>query len=185
MLALINELLDSARLEAGRDLTLNTRPVQLAPLLERLARSLRFHKHWSDDHQVELDIGPLPEIEADEDKVAQILSNLLNNAVKYSPQGGRITLSAREEEGGIRFSVSDEGVGITPEHQEKLFTKFERLDRGQIERIPGTGLGLFLTRHLVELHGGSITCESEPGRGSTFTVLLPTRPPASQVAAIG
>ncbi len=178
MLALINELLDSARLEAGRELTLNTRAVQLAPVLERLARSLRFHKHWTENHRVELDIGNLSEIEADEDKVAQILTNLLNNAVKYSPQGGIIKLSAGEEDGGIRFSVTDDGVGITPEQQAKLFTKFERLDRGQIERIPGTGLGLFLTRHLVELHGGAISCESAPARGSTFTVFLPRRPAA-------
>src|SRR5687767_6058123 len=178
MLALINELLDSARLEAGRPLTLNTRPVQLAPLIERLARSLRFHKYWSENHRVKLEVGPLPEIEADEDKVAQILTNLLNNAVKYSPQGGPITLSARTEDGGIRVSVSDEGMGITAEHQAKLFTKFERLDGSHIDRIPGTGLGLYLTRHLVELHGGSITCESEPSRGTTFTVFLPARPPA-------
>ncbi len=180
MLDLINELLDSSRLEAGRPLTLNARPVQLRPLLERLARSQRFYKFWTPDHRMVSDISDdLSEIEADEDKVHQIVGNLLTNAIKYSPNGGNIRLAAQPKDKGIEIAVSDEGLGMNEEQQSRLFRQFERIEREDIERIPGTGLGLFLTRHLVDLHGGRITCESEPGKGSTFTVWLPLHPPAA------
>jgi len=174
MLNLINELLDSARLEAGRPLALDARPLKIGPLLEKLARLSRLHRFWTDKHRLTLDIAPdLPEIEADADKVHQILTNLLNNAIKYSPGGGTITVTARPENEGVRITVQDEGVGMNEEQQARLFGRYERLERDDIKRLPGTGLGLYLTRHLVELHGGTISCESEPGRGSTFTVFLP------------
>jgi signal transduction histidine kinase len=180
MLDLINELLDSSRLEAGRPLTLNARSVQLRPLLERIARSQRFYKFWTSNHRMVCDVADdLPEIETDEDKVHQIVGNLLTNAIKYSPNGGTIRLAAGPKDKGIEISVSDEGLGMNEEQQSRLFRQFERIEREDIERIPGTGLGLFLTRHLVDLHGGRITCESEPGKGSTFTVWLPLYPPAA------
>jgi len=178
MLNLINELLDSSRLEAGRTLALNERPLDLGPLLERIARAQRFYKYWTLKHHIVTRIDPeLSEIEGDEDKILQIVSNLLTNAIKYSPDGGEIMLSARPVEGGVTISVRDQGVGMTPEQQTQLFGRYERLDRAEIENIGGTGLGLYLTRHLVELHGGSITCESRAGEGSTFTVFLPSSLP--------
>jgi len=178
MLTLINELLDSSRLEAGRPLSLNARPMDVKAALERMARAQRFSKYWTRDHHLASEIDPdLPEIVADEDKVLQIVSNLLTNAIKYSPKGGEIRLTARREDGGVEIVIKDSGVGMSTEQQEKLFGRFERLERADIAKIEGTGLGLFLTKRLVELHGGSISCQSAPGEGSAFTVHLPAHPP--------
>jgi hypothetical protein len=149
-----------------------------------MARSQRFYKFWTDRHTLAAEIDPaLPEIEADEDKVLQILSNLLTNAIKYSPNGGEIRLEAAPCEGGVEIRVLDHGVGLKPADQERLFGRFERLERDDIKKIGGTGLGLFLTRYLVELHGGRITCKSAPGEGSTFTVFLPAKPPETEAGA--
>ncbi len=181
MLALLNQLLDSARLEARRPLTLNPKPIDVKSMIERLARSQRFYKFWKAEHRLTLDLPEdLPQIEADEDKLHQILSNLFSNATKYSPEGGNIAVAARAVNGSIQIVVSDEGVGMTKNQVSKLFGRFERLERKSIERISGTGLGLFLTRHLIDLHGGSIECVSEPGKGSSFTVTLPLKPPAAE-----
>lgn len=179
MLNLINELLDSSRLEADRPLSLNARPIDVTPVLNKLARSQRFFKFWTPQHEMVTDIdSDLPLIEADEDKVLQIVANLLSNAVKYSPEGGKVTLAAKAVENGIRIVVTDEGVGMEDEQRGKLFGKYERMDRASIRTISGTGLGLYLTRHLVELHGGTIACESKASKGSQFTVFLPLQPPS-------
>ncbi len=176
MLDLINELLDSSRLEAGRPLTLNARPLKVRPFLERLARSQRYYRFWTPKHQMVIDLPQdLPEIDADQDKLHEIVANVLSNAIKYSPDGGQIRLAARVVGDLLDIRISDQGVGMNEEQCARLFRRYERLDREDIDRIPGTGLGLFLTKHLVELHGGEITCESEPGRGSTFRVALPLR----------
>ena len=176
MLNLINELLDSSRLEAHRPVTLNARNIDIAPVLNKLARAQRFYSSWTPEHRMITDIAPdLPLIEADEDKVMQIVSNLLSNATKYSPSGGEIILSARRGHEGVEIVVHDHGVGLTDEQQDMLFGQFERLEREDIEKIGGTGLGLYLTRHLVELHGGTIRCESARGEGSAFTVFLPEK----------
>jgi signal transduction histidine kinase len=178
MLNLINELLDSSRLEAGHKLSINARPIQIRPLLERLARAQRFYKFWTPKHNMVVDIATdLPEIEADEDKVLQIVINLLSNAIKYSPEGGNVTLSAHPVEGGIEISVGDEGLGMNEEQCSKLFGQYERIERDDIRKIGGTGLGLHLTKHLVELHGGNIRCDSHAGEGSRFTVFLPAETP--------
>lgn len=180
MLEMINELLDSSRLEAGRPITLNARMLDLTPLLERICRFQRFYRFWTPAHTLKLEIEPgLPAIEADEDKLHQILSNLLSNAIKYSPEGGEILVRAYSVENGVHIEVRDNGIGMTQEQISKLFTPYERLEREEIRAIPGTGLGLFLTRHLVELHGGRITCQSEPGKGSLFTLFLPRHTPSA------
>ncbi|HZO91973.1 MAG TPA: GAF domain-containing sensor histidine kinase [Chthonomonadaceae bacterium] len=182
LLDLINELLDISRLEAGRPLTLAVREVALRPLLEKQIRRHRFYKYFTPNHQLVADIAPdLPAaLLADEDKLGQILANLLSNAIKYSPKGGTITLSAkRDGNDHILLSVRDEGVGMNEEQRARLFRQYERMEREEIRNIPGTGLGLYLVKHLVELHGGDITCQSAPGQGSTFTVRLPLQPPAA------
>ncbi|MGC8667478.1 MAG: ATP-binding protein [Chthonomonadales bacterium] len=179
MLGLINDLLDSSRLEAGKPITLAVRPVSLANLIRKAARAIRFYKFWTEAHSITVSVpDDLPEIEADADKLSQILDNLLTNAVKYSPNGGEISIQADALNGSVRIVVEDHGVGMTQEQLAKLFQRFERVERQEIAQIPGTGLGLYLTRHLVELHGGSITCESEAGKGSRFIVTLPVKPPA-------
>jgi signal transduction histidine kinase len=180
VLNLINELLDSARLEANRPLALNTRPLDIASLLQKQAQAQQFYNYWTQAHCMVVDIAPdLPEVLADEDKVNQIMANLLSNAIKYSPEGGPITMTARPANGGVEIMVRDEGVGMSDEQQSLLFGKYERLEREEIRNISGAGLGLYLTRRLVELHGGTISCRSVPGQGSAFTVFLPARPPSA------
>ncbi|MGZ6339997.1 MAG: sensor histidine kinase, partial [Candidatus Limnocylindrales bacterium] len=112
-------------------------------------------------------------IEADERKVKQILFNLLSNAVKFTPGGGRVTLAATADDGQVEISVRDTGVGITAEDQVRIFEEFTQVGPGATQE--GTGLGLALTRRLVELHHGRLSVASEPGAGSTFTVRLPLR----------
>lgn len=178
LLDMINELLDVSRLEAGRPLSVAYTEVELRPLFEKLVRRHRFYKFFTRNHRLETDIASdLPAfIEADEDKLNQVFSNLLSNAIKYSPNGGGVTLSARHEiDDHITIRVKDEGLGMTEEQAGRLFRQYERVERDDIRNIPGTGLGLYLVKHLVELHRGEISCESEPGKGSAFSVRLPIR----------
>jgi signal transduction histidine kinase len=112
-------------------------------------------------------------ITADERRVRQIVFNLLSNAVKFTPSGGRVDLSALAEDGRVEIAVADTGPGIPPEELERIFEEFEQATAGK--KAEGTGLGLPLSRRLVELHGGRLWVESEPGKGSTFRFTLPTR----------
>ena len=180
LLDMINELLDVSRLEAGRALTLATKTIELRPLLEKQARRHRYYKFFSKNHRLSVEIEPNSPttIEADEDKLNQVLSNLLSNAIKYSPEGGEIQLTARPEGAEhILLSVKDSGVGMTEEQCSRLFRQYERIEREDIKKIPGTGLGLYLVKHLVELHGGEISCASAQGSGSEFSLRLPLHPP--------
>src|SRR5262249_23122928 len=118
----------------------------------------------------------LPAIEADERKVKQVLYNLLSNAVKFTPDGGRIEVRVTREGEQVRIAVADTGIGIASEDQDKIFEEFRQ--DGRERSREGTGLGLTLTRRIVELHGGTIRVESTPGKGSTFSFTLPTTQPA-------
>jgi signal transduction histidine kinase len=112
---------------------------------------------------------------ADRGRVRQVLLNLLSNAIKFTPDGGRITVVAAAANGGTaaRVAVTDSGIGIAPEDQAKLFHEFVQLDASASRKYEGTGLGLALSRRLIELHGGAIGVESETGKGSTFWFTLP------------
>jgi signal transduction histidine kinase len=112
-------------------------------------------------------------IRADARRLKQILLNLLSNAVKFTPAGGRVELRARRAAGAVEFSVSDTGIGIAPEDQETIFEEFRQVGSDYTRKAEGTGLGLALTRRLVQLHGGTIRVESAPGAGSTFTFTIP------------
>ncbi len=176
LLDMINELLDVSRLEAGRPLTLARKDIDLRALLEKLARRHRFYKFYTPKHQISAEFEEdFPEtVSADEDKLNQIFSNLLSNAIKYSPNGGTIRVKAsRENRAHVRIEVKDSGLGMTPEQVSRLFRQYERVEREDIKNIPGTGLGLFLIKSLVELHDGTISASSDSGRGSVFTVILP------------
>jgi len=180
LLDMINELLDVSRLEAGRPLSLALKPVDLKILLEKLVRRHRYYKYMTSRHNLVCDLPEdLPILEADEDKLSQIFANLLSNAIKYSPDGGDIRVSALQNGDGVMVRVSDSGVGMAQDQCSRLFRQYERVEREAIKNIPGTGLGLYLIKHLVELHGGEIRCESEPGKGSVFIVQLPLHPPAT------
>jgi PAS domain S-box-containing protein len=175
---LINDLLNIARIEAGESLKPVYKQVDFYTLSKKV---VMIQQQATSKHTIIHDVPPgLPKIIADEDKVDQILTNLLSNAIKYSPNGGEIRVKAWEEDADhIIFYVSDQGIGIPKEHLTKVFEKFHRVDNSDTRKQYGTGLGLYLVKHLVEvIHGGQIWVESEVGVGSTFYVRLPKVPPA-------
>jgi len=179
LLSLINDILDLSKIEAGRmELELTTFDLALA--IENTVTLVRDRAARHDQNLV-LDLAPdLGEYVGDERKFKQILLNLLSNAVKFTPDGGRIGVWAARTDDAVEISVSDTGIGIAPEDQEAVFEEFRQVGTDYVRKREGTGLGLALTRKFVELHGGKIRVESEPGKGSTFPLTLPVRPwPAS------
>ena len=177
LLQLINELLDLQRIAAGR-MELKPEPVQLVGMLTEAANSVQAQ---AQKHRHTLVVAPPPaelRVQADPGRVRQVLLNLLSNAIKFTPDGGRITVVAAPVNGGgaiseVRIAVSDTGIGIAAEDQPKLFKEFSQLDASASRKYEGTGLGLALSRQLVELHGGTMGVESEMGKGSTFWFTLP------------
>jgi len=171
---LIDDLLNTARIESGESLKPNYSRFPLQPLLEK---SVTIQQQASSKHNVRLDIAnKIPEtIIGDEDKLDQILTNLLNNAIKYSPGGGNITVHVVNEGDTLLVGVEDQGLGIPKDHLQKVFERFHRVDNEDNRKIYGTGLGLYLVHHLVEqVHMGKIWAESEVGVGSTFWFRIPT-----------
>jgi len=167
---LVTDLLQMMRLEAGQ-LTLTRQPTDVAVLLRRAAAALEPLRR-SKGQSLELDLpDDLPRAWIDRERIEQVAANLLSNAIKFTPPGGRIRLTLRHipHEKVLAVAVSDNGPGIAPEEQERIFTKFYTGRRS----ASGIGLGLYLARQLVELHGGHITVESTPGQGSTFTFTIP------------
>jgi len=110
---------------------------------------------------------------ADSDAVHQVLINILDNALKYTPEGGQVRVSARPCKEMVEFRVSDTGVGIPAEHLPRLFERFYRVDKARSRELGGTGLGLSIVKHIVRAHGGEVRVESEPGRGSSFFFTIP------------
>ena len=132
------------------------------------------------------DLPPkLPVIRGDRDKIVLAIHNLVGNAVKYTPAGGEVVVRAFEAGGELAVDVKDNGIGIKPEEQEKIFDKFYRAKDKRINNITGTGLGLALAREVARLHGGDISVESQVDRGSTFTLHLPVRAPAEGASGGG
>lgn len=173
---MVQELLDISRIEAGR-LRLEIGQVALREAVEEAVRVIR-QEVEAKRQTLEVDIAePLPPVRADRNRVVQILTNLLSNAYKYTPEEGRIRVTVQPNGEFVVCSVSDTGIGIAPEEQEQLFTKFFRSQHSAVRNVPGTGLGLVITKNLVELQGGQIWVESEPGKGSTFTFTLPVAVP--------
>jgi two-component system phosphate regulon sensor histidine kinase PhoR len=131
--------------------------------------------HVPDSIDLGLDVDGAVSIRCDENKLRQVLVNLVDNAVKYSPDGGRVELRVRSSNGSCLIEVADEGLGIPPDEYDRIFEKFYRLDPQQTQGVGGSGLGLYICRELVERMDGSLRVESEPGKGSRFTVELPLR----------
>jgi signal transduction histidine kinase len=168
--AILNDLLDLARLDSGHT-ELDLRPHDLRAAIEQALAVLR---EPAPRHTLEAEVEPdLPPALADGDKLQQVLMNLVGNAIKYSPAGGRVRVQARRVADEAEVRVSDEGVGIPAEELPKLFTRFHRVRRPETEGIEGTGLGLALTKELVERHHGRITVASTPGQGTEFAFTLP------------
>jgi PAS domain S-box-containing protein len=181
---LIDDLLNTARIEAGESLKPNYTKFALLPVFEK---SVAIQQQASHKHQVRLDVQtPLPStFVGDEDKLDQILTNLLNNAIKYSPDGGDIWVHVRDEGSSILVGIEDHGLGIPKEHLTKVFERFHRVNNEDNRKIYGTGLGLYLVHHFVaEVHLGKIWVESEVGKGSTFFVRLPKELDVEKAKAI-
>jgi signal transduction histidine kinase len=172
LLSLINEILDLSKVEAGR-MELELAKFDL-PLAIDNART--FVRERAVKHGINLEVSVderLGDFVGDERKIKQILLNLLSNAVKFTPEGGRIGIKARQADGSVEISVSDTGIGISPEDQAKIFEEFRQVGTDYAHKTEGTGLGLTLAKKFVELHGGKIWVESEIGQGSRFTFTLP------------
>ncbi|MGR9089002.1 MAG: GAF domain-containing protein [Gammaproteobacteria bacterium] len=172
LLALINDILDLSKIEAGRmELELESFDVE-----DALSNTLTLIRERAQQHAIELAFEPNDELglfRADQRKLKQIMLNLLSNAVKFTPDGGSIRIDARIDKGALEVSVTDTGIGIAPEDQQAIFQEFRQAGGNYTNKREGTGLGLALTKRFVELHGGTLSLDSEPRRGSTFTFTLP------------
>jgi len=175
LLSLINDILDLSKIEAGR-MDLDIAEFDLRSALQN---AMTLVKERAQRHGIDLSLetdDSIGAFRADERKFKQIMLNLLSNAVKFTPEGGKVSVRARPEGDAIEIAVTDTGVGIAAEDQKIVFDEFKQVGRDYTKKAEGTGLGLALTRRFVELHGGSIRLESTPGKGSTFTVTIPTQP---------
>lgn len=169
---LVEQLLDLSKLESG-EITLRREPVELEPLVSQVMSEIGVAS--SDRHvDVRSEIPQdLPAIEADPERVHQVLFNLVDNAVRFTPEGGHVRIEAHGHNGSVEVRVADTGVGIPAEALPRLFERFYRVDTARTREDGGTGIGLAIARSVVEAHGGTIHAESEPGRGSVFTFDLP------------
>jgi len=170
---LINDILDLEKIEAGR-MDFKVGPVAVLPLL---GRAVELNAPYAGKFGVRFELGRVPEatVAADEDRVLQVLTNLMSNAVKFSPSGSAVTVSAELREGKVRISVADQGAGVPEEFRGRIFDKFAQADGSDTRAKSGTGLGLSISRAIVEKLGGKIGYESVPGRGATFYFELPLR----------
>lgn len=180
LLALINNVLDISKIEAGKmDLKYETFCVsetidEVRMLISPLAHSKMI--------KIEYSVPPKPwKIQADRLKFKQILFNLASNAIKFTPNNGKITINASEKEGNVEISVKDTGIGISPQDMKKLFCAFTQLDSNINRPYEGTGLGLYLTKQFVEMHHGTINVQSEAGKGSNFTFAIPMINPHPEI----
>ncbi|HEU4754130.1 MAG TPA: ATP-binding protein, partial [Armatimonadota bacterium] len=171
---MIDDHLNIARIQNGRGLQFTFVPTNIRAIAEQVVRLQRQSSAMKGGHRLVVDIPEdLGEIMADDAKVTQILHNLVSNALKYSPNGGDVIIRATEVEGGLQVAVQDHGLGIPPEQLPKMFGQFFRVEGASHSGIKGTGLGMWLTKHMVEGQGGRIWVESEFGKGSTFLFWLP------------
>jgi PAS domain S-box-containing protein len=168
---IVNDILLASRLDSGAA-TVSIGRTDATELARSVIAAAETHR----PPDVELVLSapePGPHVAADADGLRQVLVNLVENGVKYSPGGGRVELELEQVDGRVRFAVRDRGLGIPPSEQERIFEKFFRLDPNLSRGVGGTGLGLYISRELVRRMGGRIRVESEPGRGSTFSFELP------------
>ena len=198
LLGLVNDVLDISKVEAGR-MELHYEDVEVTALLEEVSDTMR---PLAQQKEIDLRLGPAKpaqfegnawtfargdqrptfRIRVDRARFLQVLYNLLSNALKFTPTGGTVMLNVTPLSGSVAIAVTDSGIGIAPEDLARIFDEFQQVDSSVARAQQGTGLGLALTRRLVELHGGTITVQSSPGQGSTFTVTLPRLEPAAPAA---
>jgi signal transduction histidine kinase len=168
---LVEEILVAGQLDSG-SLRVVTEPFDPEELVWTAAAAARLRA--GDDTTVDVSLpAVVPRVAGDAERTRQVLTNLVDNAIKYSPQGGRIELGVEVDDEHARFTVRDEGLGIPLGEQERIFDKFYRLDPDHLRGIGGSGLGLYICRELVRSMHGRIWVESDPGKGATFTFELP------------
>lgn len=171
---LIEDLLNVSRIESGRSLQMKWTTFAPLPIIEKVIQA---QHSFTDKHRITLTVdGSIPEILGDADKLDQIMTNLISNAIKYSPGGGDITITVSLIEDRLRVEVQDQGIGIPAEKLPRIFEKFERVDNADTRQAGGTGIGLYLVRHLVERHDGWVWAESALGQGTRFIFEMPLRP---------
>lgn len=172
LIGLVNSLLDLSKMEAGM-MSYTFEPSSLASLIDKAISEIG---PLSEAKRINLEAvidGELPIIKVDSERILQALRNLIGNAVKFTPDGGRVTVSARHRDGGVQVSVGDTGPGIPEENLPTIFDKFQQAAPTGSYRIGGTGLGLAIVRHIITSHGGKVWAESKPGQGSIFIFVLP------------
>jgi len=173
LLGLINDILDLSKIEAGQ-MELRLQMVSISDVADQVRNTvepLAGEKHI----RLETDVSGLGEIEADAGKLKQMLLNLVSNAIKFTPEGGSVFISGHRLANAAEISVSDTGIGIAESDQSRIFHEFQQVDAGVDRQQQGTGLGLTLTRRFARLHGGDVRVDSEPGKGSVFTIHMPLR----------
>jgi len=167
---LIADLLESGRLDAGRTLRIEPAPLHLAPVLEQVCQEVRAAAQ-AKSQTLDCELHPeLPEVYADRDRLAQVVSNLVGNATKFTPRGGRIRVAAAPDDFAVRVSVSDSGPGIPREDLPRVFDPYWQARK---TASLGSGLGLKIARAIVQSHGGRMWVDSAPGAGTTFSFTVP------------
>jgi PAS domain S-box-containing protein len=172
---LIGNLLDMSRIEAGT-LRVEPEPTELGPIIQETAAEFQMMTH---EHQIQILLPPgLPPVMADPRRIRQILRNLLENAIKYSPQGGLIQIAAQVDASFVQTRVADQGIGIEAAQVDNIFDRFYQVDSASTRKVGGSGLGLSICKAIVEAHDGEIWVESQPGSGSTFYFTFPVALPS-------
>jgi signal transduction histidine kinase len=174
---LISDLLDLSRIDSG-NFRIVTAEFDVSQLITDVSEN--FRPTYADNGQtLAAKLPPAGSIVvADRDRIGQVLGNLLSNSSKYSPKGAEVALEASLDEDRLNVSVSDHGVGISLEDMPRLFMLFFRADNEATRSVPGSGIGLYIARQIIEMHGGEITAESTPGKGTTFRFWIPRNGPA-------
>jgi PAS domain S-box-containing protein len=168
---LVDDLLDASRLEAGGLSFHEIEDVDMSVIAQRV---IERYQGQTDRHELTLEFGDeFPTIQGDAQRLEQVIDNLVSNAIKYSPRGGEVSIRGQFSPAEVVVSVSDEGVGIPLDEQERIFHRFYRIEGPETRAVSGTGLGLYLVRAIVEAHGGRTWIKSTPGQGATFYVALP------------
>jgi len=171
--ALINDLLDLSRIESGKGFKIKKAPIDIGGII---LENIDLFQAQTDKHTFKVNLPhDLVKIEADKDKINQVIENLISNAVKFSPEGGEITVSIEEAKDKLKVNISDNGMGISEKDLSHVFEKFYRAENASRAAIGGTGLGLAIAKYIVESHGGEISVESKLGKGSTSSFTLPTK----------
>ncbi len=172
---IIDDLLTLTQIESGRYVWKRD-SLKIVELLERVMATLK-PAVQKRGHVVSVRLPEsLPDVPGDPEKLTQVFTNLVDNAIKYTSDGGKITIEGHQVSGGVEFMISDTGPGISRKDQLRIFERFYRVDRARSRDLGGTGLGLSIVKHIVEAHGGEVRVESTLGKGSTFTISLPAEP---------